>query len=232
MSLLTAATAAAADTSVCDRSVAYILQGRYDAALQQLRGAKTSGASPAGVENLRGLALLLDGDLKKALASFDRALTLDPALGEARLNRGIAHLRGGDLPKAAADLGAVASDERSPLRADAAYHYGIVLDRMGRAVDAEVWLERAQKLDADLGAALLYAGMLRERRGDLQGAGRAYLEYLKTNPDSPVALLRFGIAAQKAGRIDTAKTYLQRVIALAPRSAEAVEAQKHLVLWE
>ena len=227
------AIAATADTSaVCDRSVAYILQGRYDDALKQLEGARSSGASPAGVENLKGLALMLEGNLKQAIASFDRALMLDANLDEARLNRGVAQLRSGDLAKASADLSKIAGDVHSPLRADAAYHYGIVLDRMGRTTDAEVWLERAQKLDEKLSAAILYAGILRERRGDLQGAGRAYLEYLKTHPDSPTALLRFGISAQKSGRADTARSYLQRVIAIAPRSAEAIEAQKYLVLWE
>jgi tetratricopeptide (TPR) repeat protein len=217
---------------VCDRSVAYILQGRYDAALQQLEGARSSGASPAGVENLRGLALLLSGDLPKALAGFDRALELDPNLSEARLNRGIALLRTGAFAKASTELERVANDAQSPLRADAAYHNAIALDRLGRTAGAETWLDRALNLDPRLDAALLYAGMLRERRGDLQDAGRAYLDYLKVHPDSAVALLRFGVSAQKAGRADVAKTYLQRVIALAPRSAEAMEAQKYLVMWE
>jgi type IV pilus assembly protein PilF len=200
--------------------------------LQQLEGARSSGASPAGVENLRGLALMLNGDLTKALASFDRALQLDPSLSEARLNRGIALLRSRAFAKAAAELERVANDERSAVRADAAYHHAIASDRLGRTADAEKWLDRALKLDPKLDAALLYAGMLRERRGDLQGAGRAYLDYLKAHPDSPTALLRFGVSAQKAGRADVAKSYLQRVITLDPRSAEAVEAQKYLVLWE
>jgi tetratricopeptide (TPR) repeat protein len=218
--------------SVCDRSVAYILAGRYDAALQQLEGAKSSGASPAGVENLRGLSLMLAGDLPKAMQSFERALQLEPSLGEARLNRGIAFLRMGKPANASAELEKLAADEASPLRGDAAYHNAIALDRLGRTLDAEVWLERAQKLDPRLDAALLYAGTLRERRRDWQGAGRAYLDYLKAHPDSVTALLRFGITAHHAGRADVAKSYLQRVIALAPRSAEAVEAQKFLVMWE
>lgn len=175
---------------------------------------------------------MLSGELPKALASFERALQLDPALSEARLNRGIALLRTGAFAKASADLERVANDEASRLRADAAYHNAIALDRLGRPADADAWLDRALKLDPKLDAALLYSGMLRERRGDLQGAGRAYLDYLKLHPESPVALLRFGVAAQKSGRPDVAKSYLSRVIALAPRSAEAVEAQKYLVMWE
>lgn len=175
---------------------------------------------------------MLAGDLAKALASFNEALRLDARMEQARLNRGIALLRSGQTAKAAADLEALANDEHSVVRADAAYHLALALDRLGRAAEAEVWLDRALKLDNDLDAALLYAGMLRERRGDLQGAGRAYLDYLQKHPDSVSALLRFGVAAQKAGRADVAKSYLQRVIALAPQSAEGVEARKFLVMWE
>jgi tetratricopeptide (TPR) repeat protein len=212
--------------------VYYILQGRYDAALHQLEGAKTSGASPAEVESLRGLAVMLGGDPVKAIPIFDHALTLKPDFQEARLNRGIAYLRAGQYPKAIADLEAIANDEHSTLRAQAAYHNAIALDRAGRSADAEKWLDRALTLDPKLDASLLYLGMLRERNGDLQGAGRAFFEYLKAHPDSTVAMLRFGIVAVKAGRADAGKTYLEKVIKQNPNSDEATEARKFLVMWE
>ncbi len=210
----------------------YILRGQYDAALRQLEGAKTSGAAPADIENLRGLALLLRGDSLKALASFDKALELNPNLSEARLNRAITRLRLQDVATAAKDFEAVYADERSAVRAEAAYHNAIALDRLGRTADAESWLARALTLDPALDAALLYTGMLRERRGDLQGAGRAYLDYLNKHPDSATAMLRFALSAQKAGRLETAKKYLQRVVETAPSSDEALQARKYLVMWE
>lgn len=175
---------------------------------------------------------MLKGDLTNAIASFDRSLELDPSLREARLNRGIGLLRQGHFSRAADDLQKIAAAGQSPLRGDAAYHLAIALDRLGRAADAENWLEKARTWAPELEAALLYQGLLRERRGDLQGAGRAYLDYLKTHPQSTVALLRFGIAAQRAGRADVARSYLLRVTELAPQSAEAIEARKFLVMWE
>lgn len=184
------------------------------------------------MENLRGLALLLDGDAAKALASFDRALELQPTLQAARLNRALALLRRGETARATADLEKIYADETSTLRGDAAYHLGIAHDRLKNPKEAEVWLDRALVLDPRLEAALLYVGMLRENRGDLQNAGRAYLGYLERHPQSAVALLRFGIAAQKSGQTKTAKTYLERAIAAAPRSLEAAEARKYLVMWE
>jgi tetratricopeptide (TPR) repeat protein len=131
-----------------------------------------------------------------------------------------------------ADLQMVWAEEHSALRADAAYHLGITADRLGRPAEAETWLDRALTLDPALDGALLYIGALRERRGDLQGAGRAYLDYLRAHPESSTAMLRFGLSAHKAGRFDVARDYLQRVIAAAPESADAIEARKFLVMWE
>jgi tetratricopeptide (TPR) repeat protein len=174
----------------------------------------------------------MKGDAAKALSAFDGALKLQPALPEARLNRGLALLHLGRFAESSAELQKAYADETSPVRADAAYHNAIAVDRMGKPKDAEEWLDRALKLNAKLDAALLYAGMLRERRGDLQAAGRAYLEYLKAHPDSAVAMLRFGVSAQKAGSADVARSYLQKVIQTAPDSPEAIEARKYLVMWE
>lgn len=175
---------------------------------------------------------MLGGNTAAALASFERALALDDTLQEARFNRGVALLRSGAFANASTDFEEVWADEESSLRADAAYHNGLALDRLGRTTDAEAWLERAVALDPKLGAALLYVGMLRERRGDLQGAGRAYLDYLEANPQSAAAALRFGMAAHKAGRTAVAKRYLERVIAADAASPEAIEARKFLVMWE
>lgn len=222
----------AATQSACDRSVRYILSGNYEAALRQLEGAKTGGGSEAEIENLRGLALMLEGKTTDAIRSFDRALELQPSLDAARFNRALTRLRAREYALAAGDLQAVFANEQSPFRADAAYHLGIVNDRLQKAQEAEAWLDRALALDPSLDAALLYAGMLRERRNDLQGAGRAYLTYLERHPDSTTAMLRFALSAQRAGRFDVARNYLSRVIAAAPESRDAIEARKYLVMWE
>lgn len=175
---------------------------------------------------------MMDGDAKGALAAFDRALAADPALEPARLNRAVALLRMNDPAGAIVELARVWANEASPFRAQAAYHHGIALDRMGRPAEAETWLARAVELDPKLDAALLYTGLLRERRGDLDGAARAYLDYLKVHPQSTAAMLRLGVAAQKAGRLEVAKLYLKRLLDADPSAAEAAEARKFLVMWE
>jgi tetratricopeptide (TPR) repeat protein len=188
--------------------------------------------SAAGRENMRGFALLMTGKTREAVAAFDRALELDPKETAAAFNRGVALLKLGEHRKAADQFAGIAADESSSYRAAAAYHRAIALDRLSLPAEAEQWLDRALAFDAKYDAALLYKGLLRERRGDSQGAGRAYLDYLKVHPDSTIALLRFGVSAVRAGRPDAARSYLQRVVALAPASDEAAEARKFLVMWE
>ena len=218
--------------SDCDRAAYLLMRGQYAAALKQLEGARTAGTSPAETENLRGLALMLSGDLRKAVTQFDIALELQPTLLEAKFNRAIAWLQLGETAKASASFAEVYATETSPLRGRAAYHNGLALDRMGKPAEAETWLNRALAVDPKFDSALLVVGRLRERRGDLQGAGRAYLDYLKKHPDSAVAALRFGVAAHKAGETAVAQKHLRRAIELAPDSVEAAEARKYLVMWE
>jgi Tfp pilus assembly protein PilF len=144
----------------------------------------------------------------------------------------VAFLRLGDYVHASRDFETIWSDPKSPLRARAAYHDALALDAMKRAGDAETWVDRALAADPSLDDALLFSAVLRERRGDVQGAGKAYKSYLDRHPGSIVAMLRFALTAQRAGFTDTARKYLHQVVDTAPSSAEAEEARKFLILWE
>ncbi|MGZ7031806.1 MAG: tetratricopeptide repeat protein [Thermoanaerobaculia bacterium] len=229
---LVSSVAAQTPQQSCDRTTYYILQGQYARALKQLNGAPTPSTTPAQRENLRGLALMLSGDLQKAVAAFDTAIDLDSSLVEARFNRAITWMRLGMPARAVETLQAIAADEKNPLRATAAFNNALALDALGKSVEAEKWLEAAVQLDPSLDSSLLYLGALRERRGDLQAAGKAYKEFLAAHPDSVIAMLRFGVSAQRAGFAVVGKQYLKRVIEIAPDSAEATEARKFLVMWE
>jgi len=216
---------------VCDRIIWEITHGQYGRALTQLEGAPTNGGSEASRANLRGLTRMLAGDTKRSVIDFDTALELDPSMAEARFNRAVALLKLGEYPRAAKEFETIWGGT-SPLRARAAYHEALALDAMQKSADAEAWLARALEVDPQLDDALFYSGVLHERRGDLQAAGRAYKTYLERHPDSVGAMLRFGVCAQRDGSVDTAKTYFDRVIQASPDSPEAAEARKFLVMWE
>lgn len=222
----------APNSPACDRAAYYIVMGDYARALRQLDGVRTAGGSIAANENLRGLALMLSGDPKKAIDVFDRAIASDPALLEARFNRGVALLKLGENAQASAAFEKIALDEHNLLRASAAYHDAVALDRLGRTADALVWADRALALDNNFDAAMLLSASLSERRNDIETAARGYLAYLRRHPQSTAAMLRIGVCAQRANRLDVAATYLKRVIEAAPNSTEAAEARKFLLMWE
>ncbi len=132
---------------------------------------------------------------------------------------------------ASADFTGVFESSAKRLRGPAALHNAMAFENLGRLADADKWAGRALEADSKLDAALLYRGYVRERRGDLQGAGEAYRAYLQRQPSSPLAALRFAITAQRAGFPETARKYFQSVITNAPESDEAVEARKFLAMW-
>ena len=226
------AAASSTQATACDSATYYVTLGEYDRALKQLEGARASGTSSAANENLRGVALMMSGRVAESISVFDGVIASDPALVEARFNRGIAELKLDQPEKASADFTAIATNEHNLLRASAAYHNALALDRLGRTAEAQVWVDRAVALDNDFDAARLLSGVFRERAGDLTGAARTYLEYLKRHPQSTAAMLRLGVTAQRAGRSDVATTYLKHVISEAPDSPEAIEARKFLIMWE
>ena len=161
-----------------------IAHGQYSRALHDLSGVPSPGRTEAEQANLRGLALLLDGQPKKAIDSFDTALELRPDFGVSRFNRGIAFLRSDDYARASADFVRVASDPNEPLRASAEYHNALALDALGRPADADAAVERALAINPNFDDAILFAGVLAERRGDLEIAGKSYKAYLDRHPDS------------------------------------------------
>lgn len=195
----------------------------------QLKSAPSD--SPAADQNIRGVALLLKDDPAQAVTAFRKALELDPALIQARFNLGVALLRTKNLIEARQELNRVYKDAE-PLRPFAAFYLGIVEMRSGKAAAAADWLEKCVATDPENADALLLLGRVREGQGDFQAAGRAYKDFLRLRPDSPAGHLRFGMAAFRSGKIDTAKRYLQHAIDLAPSSLEAAEARKFLVIWQ
>lgn len=176
--------------------------------------------------------MMLSGDTRGALPVFEHAMSMDPSMTEARFNRAVALLKLGENEKASSEFEKIAFDEHNMLRASAAYHDALALERLGRVNDAITWTDRALALDNQFDSALLLAGALRERTGQVDAAARSYYSYLQRHPDSIDAMLRFGICAQRADRIDVARAYLKKVVAAAPDSPQAAEARKFLVMWE
>ncbi len=215
----------------CSVGAAFLARGDVARALKSLSGVQ-AGTGSAADQNTKGLALLLSGRESEAIVLFNALVKSDPGFVEARFNRGVALLRALKYDAAAADFAHVMALENHPLRASAAFHRALCDEAEGRRDAAAAHLRTAIEIDPDLVEAHLYLGIVLEKQGDCEAAGRQYLEVLSRNPESLSAMLRFGICAQRKGFTTTAISYLHRVIEAAPSSAEAMEAQKYLLLLE
>jgi len=215
----------------CSIGAAYLARGDFDRALKSLAGVQ-AGKGTQGEQNTKGLALLFSGREAEAIVIFDALVASDPTFVEARFNRAVALLRSRKYDAAAKDFGQVMTLENHPLRASAAFHRAICDESAGRRPDAIANLNIAVAVDPDLIDAHLYLGIVLEKQGDCEAAGRQYQEVLSRRPDSLTAMLRFGICAHRKGFKDTAISYLRRVVEAAPGSPEAMEAEKYLVMLE
>jgi superkiller protein 3 len=215
----------------CSIGAAYLARGDVERALKSLSGVRAGRGSNSD-QNAKGLALLLAGREQDAVAIFDALVKSDPDFVEARFNRGVALLRTKKFDAAEADFAWIMALPSHELRASAAFHRAICNESSGRRAEAIANLETAVSEDPELVDAHLYLGIVLEKQGDCEAAGRHYLEVLSRRPESLSALLRFGICAHRKGFENTAISYLRRVVEAAPTSAEAMEAQKYLVMLE
>lgn len=206
--------------------------GDFSRALKALPTVNGATSSSTASLNLRGIAQLVNGEAEKSLATFEEALKSDPSNAEARFNHGVALLKLQRYAEAAEAFRQLAEAKEGRLQAAAAYHCAVALDQAGDQAGAEQWLGQALTLDPELDSAHLYLGVVREKQQNFAPAAEAYKEYLRRNPESLVAMLRFGVCAHRAGYLDTARKYLQQVVGIAPNSIEAAEAQKFLVMYD
>ena len=218
-----------ASAQSCSPAAWYLAHGDTDRALRALAGV-TDGSET----NLRGLAQMQKGQLDVALATFTRGAEENPASFETRFNRGVVLLRLDRLDEAARAFEEIwnVKDARPSLRASAANHRALAAERLERLEEASAWLDRSLEIEPRSPDALLYSGVVLEKRGRFAEAGKRYRAYLDNDPDSTVAMLRFGIVAHRAGHRDLAVKYLRQVALRSPDSQEAVEARKFLVMWE
>lgn len=132
------------------------------------------------------------GDAKAALASYDRAIELNPSHMRARKARASALAQGGDFEKALVDAEFVRTNV--PKDADAALTYGVVLMGLGRKEEA----------DAAIRAALEQIDLIKD-------------DVLKQQP----GLLRVAtLASMLRGNLEQANVYVDQYLRLKPQSVD------------
>lgn len=184
-----------------------------------------------------GLARSALGQLAQAQAAFLAARDSAPAdetayrvqLGGAA---GDAALGAGDGAAALAAFDAAAADAATTAQAGLMARVEIgrarALVALGRPTEAAGALDKARTLAPDNAQAWLLSATLARREGDLAGAQERIVRAAELDPRDPATGVEAGVIAVLAGYEDAARKSWQSVLAMAPGSAEAAQAQAYL----
>jgi tetratricopeptide (TPR) repeat protein len=150
----------------------------------------------------QGLAAVAAGNLTQAIASFDRAIALDPQYFPAYIERGNVKDGMGDFDGAAADYTiAISIDPRS---AAAYYNRGTVMSKSGNHQAAVSDYNMAIGIDPQYAQAYMNRGNELDDLGNSAGAIDSYNRALQLKPNYALAYLNRGIAYGRAGNRDRA----------------------------
>lgn len=161
-----------------------------------------------------GLARSANAEPDAAIAAYGKAAELDPAHAQARNNLGNVLFRRGDYEQAL-----VWYERALAIQPDyivALYHRGWVLRHYNRNAEAEAAFARCLELtpqstreQATQFDCLFFAGALRFRAEDYEGAAAAMERLLAANAGHIEARYYLGMAYRHLGRIEEAREHLE-----------------------
>lgn len=172
--------------------------GRMGAALDALdRGLELSPRHAAG-HALRGYALARQGRTRQAEQSFNDAIALDGALGNAWLGRGLCRFRHGDRADGREDLQVAATLE--PQRALLRSYLGKAFAKEGDLRRAEKELNLARDSDPNDPTAWLYLALLQREENRINEAIDNLEKSKALNDNRGIYQSRFGLEQDQATR--------------------------------
>jgi len=162
-----------------------------------------------------GTAYSLNGDFKRSIENFDRALEINPALPDVYNNRGYTYYRMGEYDKALADYSA--SIRINPRSAEAfnnrGYAYAVLKNDFPRAIADYAEAIRLNPLYAH---AYNNRGNAYQSMGDLERAIADYTRTLEVDPGYVDAYINRGIAYCKKGDLTSGIAEYNAALALQP----------------
>lgn len=144
--------------------------GRADRSLDALNESLALAPRNPEALALKGFLLASQNRTQAAVLWFDRALAIDPALGNAWLGWGLCRIRLGDLARGRRDLLMAAALE--PQRAELRSYLGKAYEETGDFQRATRELQRAEKLDPNDPTAWFYSALLDQEHNQINGATR------------------------------------------------------------
>ncbi len=206
----------------------YLEQGQTDYALRALdraiRKAEENGSASvqAGVYIKLGLLQRQLGRADEALASFQRAATIDPAAWQAHYNLGLSYLEAAQTAESIGPLETAVV--RAPASGEARLALATAYDQANQAAGALEQADLALGLLNDpqlLSQARFLAGRSEYRLGNHERAAVMLAEVVAERPGDAQAQLWAGLAEYQLGNFELAIQYYERAVQLTPENREA-----------
>ncbi len=173
-----------------------------------------------------GVVLAREGRIPEAIASYERAATLDPDRAEIRVDLGTAYARAGRVPEAIAQFQAAV--RLRPDFADAHLNLGAALRQAGRLDEGIAQCVEALRINGDYPEANFNLGVMYQEAGRLPEAIAQFGRALKDRPDFSeagrhlaAALGQDGVALAQLGRLAEARSELEEAARLLPGDMQA-----------
>jgi protein O-GlcNAc transferase len=194
--------------------------GRHEAAIELIGRAIERNGNDPSYHCSRGLVLQSLDRLDEAVASYNRALLLNPDYAIALINRGLG------LETLQRFAEALENYDRAlsivPDYAEAWLNRGNALQRLDRWAEALESYDRALALRPDYAEISMSRGIVLQQLGRLAEALESYDRALAVRPDFAEALLNRGNTLQHLGRFAEALESYDRALGVTPDHVEAL----------
>jgi type IV pilus assembly protein PilF len=169
-----------------------------------------------------GLRYLQMGQFERAKVNLEKALTYEPDSAQVQVGMGYYYQQVREYGQAEKHYRKALSLE--PKNGDILNTYGSFLCEAGRYEEADEAFTKAVRMPgyANLGATFENAGMCALKAGKPQVAEAYFVKALNHNPELAKSLLAMARMNLQRGQLIEARTYLQRHLAVAPVSPEAL----------
>jgi tetratricopeptide (TPR) repeat protein/predicted AlkP superfamily phosphohydrolase/phosphomutase len=189
------------------------------------KGAADQESSPE-LHNNMGRIHLREGEPKKALAEFEKALELDASNAEALLN--IAAIHQGEGKGELAEHFVQRALAVDPNSVGALAQLGEIRRDQGQIDEAIRFFAQALEIDDSQPFLWMGCGDVLQRAGRYEQALQAFQRVLELEPDSFKARYNLGVTYSNMGRPDEAVAIYEQALALDPKDPEAPAARNNL----
>lgn len=167
------------------------------------------------------------GKLEEAIALYQRAIAINPNIGEAHYNLGIILWKQGRPGEAISSFqSAIAAD---PNDAYSYYNLANMLQGQGRMDEAIALYQRVVAINPNYAEAHNNLGNLLQEQGRLDEAISSYRSAIAANPDDVYSHYNLGNVLQEQGRADEAIVSYKNAIAINPGYMEAYNSLGYML---